>query len=67
MRCYAPDCCRVHHNQTGLRTLKELCRSYLTINKDLTRITNRLKALYRSWSIPCAGPRSMHRVIERNG
>src|SRR5712692_7476757 len=27
----------VYHGQTGLRTLKELCRSYLTINKDLTR------------------------------
>jgi transposase len=46
----------VYHGQTGLRTLKELCRSYLTINKDLTRIMNRLKALYRGWSIPCAGP-----------
>ena len=46
----------VYHGQTGLRTLKELCRSYLTINKDLTRTMNRLKALYRSWSIPCAGP-----------
>ena len=46
----------VYHGQTGLRTLKELCRSYLTINKDLTRTMNRLKALYRSWSIPCPGP-----------
>src|SRR5256885_4038249 len=26
----------VYHGQTGLRTLKELCRCYLTINKDLT-------------------------------
>ena len=46
----------VYHGQTGLRTLKELCRCYLTINKDLTRSMNRLKALYRSGSIPCAGP-----------
>src|SRR5438132_12312516 len=30
-------------------------RSYLTIVKDLTRVMNRLKALYRSWAIPCAG------------
>jgi len=45
----------VYHGQTGLRTLKELCRSYLTISKDLTRTLNRLKALYRSWSIACAG------------
>jgi len=46
----------VYHGQTGLRTLKELCRSYLTISQDLTRTMNRLKALYRSWSIPCTGP-----------
>ena len=35
--------------------MKELARSYLTISKDLTRVMNRLKALYRSWGIPCAG------------
>src|SRR5438874_4508995 len=45
----------VYHGETGLRTLKELSRSYLTINKDLTRVMNRLKALYRSWGIPCPG------------
>ncbi|MGC1296275.1 MAG: hypothetical protein WA869_14665 [Alloacidobacterium sp.] len=38
-----------------MRTLKELARSYLTISKDVTRVMNRLKALYRSWGIPCAG------------
>ncbi len=35
--------------------LKELSRSYLTISKDLGRVMNRIKALYRSWAIPCAG------------
>src|SRR3989442_6839610 len=45
----------VYHGETGVRTLKELARSYLTITKDLTRLMNRLKALYRSWAIPCAG------------
>jgi len=35
--------------------LKELSRSYLTINKDLTRVMNRLKALYRGWGIACPG------------
>ena len=45
----------VYHGETGLRTLKELSRSYLTISKDLTRVMNRLKALYHSWAIPCAG------------
>lgn len=45
----------VYHGEHGLRTLKELARSYLTISKDLTRVMNRLKVLYRSWGIPCAG------------
>ena len=45
----------VYHGEHGIRTLKELARSYLTITKDLTRVMKRLKALYRSWAIPCAG------------
>jgi transposase len=45
----------VYHGEHGVRTLKELGRSYLTITKDVTRIMNRIKALYRSWAIPCAG------------
>ena len=34
---------------------KELARSYLTITRDLTRVMNRLKAIYRGWGIACAG------------
>jgi transposase len=45
----------VYHGENGVRTLKELSRSYLTISKDLGRVMNRVKALYRSWAIPCAG------------
>ena len=45
----------VYHGENGLRALKELARSYLTITKDLTRVMSRIKALYRSWAIPCAG------------
>ncbi len=45
----------VYHGENGLRTLKELARSYLTISKDLTRVMNRVKALYRSWGIFCGG------------
>lgn len=45
----------VYHGEKGVRTLKELSRSYLTISKDLTRVMNRLKALYRGWGIACAG------------
>ena len=43
------------HGEHGIRTLKELGRSYLTITKDVTRVMNRIKALYRSWAIPCSG------------
>jgi hypothetical protein len=45
----------VYHGETGVRMLRELARSYLTIVKDLSRVMNRLKGLYRSWAIPCAG------------
>jgi transposase len=45
----------VYHGENGVRMLRELARSYLTVVKDLSRVMNRLKALYRSWAIPCAG------------
>ena len=45
----------VYHGEHGVRTLKELGRSYLSLTKDVTRVMNRIKALYRSWAIPCAG------------
>jgi transposase len=45
----------VYHGEHGVRTLKELSRSYLAISSDLVRVMTRLKALYRSWAIPCAG------------
>lgn len=45
----------VYHGEHGVRTLKELARTYLAITQDLTRVMNRLKALYRSGAIPCAG------------
>jgi transposase len=38
-----------------VRTLKELSRSYLAISGDQARVMTRIKALYRSWAIPCAG------------
>jgi hypothetical protein len=37
----------VYHGESGVRTLKELAPSYLTITKDLTRAMNRIKGLYR--------------------
>ena len=45
----------VYHEEHGIRRLKELGRSYLTITQDVTRVMNRIKALYRSWAIPCSG------------
>jgi transposase len=45
----------VYHGETGVRTLRELARAYLTTVKDMTRVMNRLKAVYHSWAIACAG------------
>ena len=45
----------VYHGEHGLRSLKELVRSYLTITKDLGQVMSRVKAIYRSWAIPCSG------------
>src|SRR5215475_3740664 len=39
----------------GTRALKELGRSYSTLTQDSTRVMNRIKSVYRSWAIPCAG------------
>ena len=47
----------VYHGENGVRALRELARSYLALTRDTTRVMNRLKALYRSWAIPCAGQR----------
>src|SRR5579863_3856363 len=44
----------VYHGEHGLRTLRELGRSYQTLSQDLNRVMNRIKALYRGWSIPCS-------------
>ena len=41
----------VYHGENGLRTLRELARSYEAISKDLSRVMNRIKALYRGWGI----------------
>ena len=49
----------VYHGEHGLRAVKELVRSYLTITRDFTRVMTRVKALYRSWAIPCTGQASL--------
>jgi transposase len=45
----------VYHGEHGVRTLKELGRSYLTLTQDVSRVMTRIKALYRGWAIPCSG------------
>jgi transposase len=45
----------VYHVEHGLGTLPELGRCYQTISQDLNRVMNRIKVLYRVWSIPCVG------------
>src|SRR6202163_3758477 len=55
----------VYHGEHGLRSLKELVRSYLTITKDVGRVMSRVKAIYRSWGIACTGKQvyaPQHRV-----
>jgi Carboxylesterase family len=51
---FGPRCAQhpVFGVRRGVRTLKQLARSYLTISKDLARVMSRLKAVYRSWAIP---------------
>jgi hypothetical protein len=47
----------VFHEEVGVRTLRELARSYLTPTQDVTRVMNRIKGVYRSQAIACAGKR----------
>jgi Transposase len=45
----------VYHGENRCRILKEFVRSYTTLTEDTTRIMARLKALYRSHALACAG------------
>src|ERR1700735_3255494 len=45
----------VYHGEHGMRTLKELGRSYLTITQDLVWVMSRIKALHHRWTIPFRG------------
>src|SRR5258705_11950636 len=56
--CSAQQCrtrAKLFSTEVFMRTQPELARSYLTITRDLTCVMTRLKAIYRSWAIPCAG------------
>jgi transposase len=45
----------VYHGDNGVRTLKELVRTYDCLVSDTTRVMNRLKAIYRGRAIACTG------------
>jgi transposase len=45
----------VSHGEHSVRAVKELSRSRLTISVDAARVMTRLKAVCRSWAIPCIG------------
>ena len=45
----------VYHGQNSTAAVKHLGRSYAALTEDTTRVMGRLKALYRSQAIACAG------------
>jgi len=57
----------VYHGEHGLRTLKELVRSYLTITKDLARVKSRVKPFIAVGPFLVRASRFMHVAIARNG
>jgi Transposase len=57
----------VYHGEHGLRTLKELVRSYLTVTKDLARVMTRVKAFIAVGPFRVAASRSMPDAIGRSG
>jgi transposase len=54
----------VYHGEQGMRVLKELVRNYDCLVQDSIRMMNRLKAIFRSRAIPCAGPK-IYKVANR--
>src|SRR2546428_8270085 len=52
----------VYHGDNGVRTLKELVRTYDCLVGDTTRVMNRLKAIYRGRAIACGG----HEIYRRD-
>jgi len=45
----------VYQGDRNVRKLRDLAHGYLATVSDSIRVMNRIKALYRSWSIGCAG------------
>src|SRR5213594_2755252 len=55
----------VYHGEGSTRTLQELVRSYAALTEDTTRVMGRVKALYRSQAIACAGKKPYGRRHRR--
>ena len=54
----------VYQGERGLRALKELAHAYGYLVQDMTRVMNRIKALYRGRGIACRG-RGVYQVRGR--
>src|ERR1700751_4689665 len=54
-RLYMNKLNAVYHGGAGVRTLKELARSYLTISKDLARVMTRGKGIFSRRGISFCG------------
>lgn len=54
----------VYHGEHGTRALKELVRSYECLVEDMTRVKNRLKAIFRARAIRTSG-RLFYQETER--
>ena len=57
----------VYHGETGVRMLRELARSYLTIVKDTTRVMSRLNAGIAAGRSPVRAGTSTTAAIETSG
>ena len=61
----------VFHGETGLRSLRELARTYVVLTKEQTRTMNRIKAYVRSSQRPrtlsMGPPSSQFQCKRRNG
>jgi transposase len=55
----------VYHEGNNSQTLKELARSYISLQQDSTRIKNRVKAMYRGRGIDCHG-QALYREKKRD-
>jgi transposase len=54
----------VYHGEQGMRTLKELVRSYECLVADTSRVKNRIKAIYRGRGVRTSG-RAVYQASQR--